>query len=210
MNYYNHHLGDYAAATAHLSWDEDMAYTRLIRAYYHHEKPIPLDIKEACRLVRATSPRQREAVASVLREFFDKREDGWHQARCDEEIAKYQDKSRKAKGSANARWKDKQTHTEGNANASANALRPQSEGNAPNNQYPIENIKEGADAPSDIVWKTGVRLEIPRSFLGKLCKNHGTERVAAAVVRCDEIRPADPKSYLASLLAGDDVLDTAR
>ena len=40
MNYYEHHLGDWAAATGHLTWDEDMAYTRLLRAYYHAERPI--------------------------------------------------------------------------------------------------------------------------------------------------------------------------
>lgn len=92
LNYYEHHLGDYAAATAHLSWDEDMAYTRLIRAYYHHEKPIPADLKEACRFARAQSPAQRKAVEAVLREFFVLLEDGWHQKRCDEEIEDYREK----------------------------------------------------------------------------------------------------------------------
>lgn len=86
MNYYEHHLGDYAAATGHLSWDEDMAYTRLIRAYYHHEKPIPADLKAACRLVRAATPAQRKAVESVLGEFFVLDPDGWRQKRCDAEI----------------------------------------------------------------------------------------------------------------------------
>lgn len=96
MNYYEHHLGDYAAATAHLSWDEDMAYTRLIRAYYHHEKPIPADLREACRLARATTPAQRRAVDTVLHEFFALHEDGWHQKRCDEEIERYQTKQPEA------------------------------------------------------------------------------------------------------------------
>ena len=89
MNYYEHHLGDYAAATAHLSWDEDMAYTRLIRAYYHHEKPIPADLKAACRLARAATPSQRKAVEDVLLEFFVLEDDGWHQKRCDSEIDAY-------------------------------------------------------------------------------------------------------------------------
>lgn len=96
MNYYEHHLGDYAAATAHLSWDEDMAYTRLIRAYYHHERPIPADLREACRLARATTPAQRRAVDTVLHEFFALHEDGWHQKRCDEEIERYQTKQPEA------------------------------------------------------------------------------------------------------------------
>ena len=41
MNYYRHHIGDYDANTAHLTWLEDMAYTRLMRLYYRREQPIP-------------------------------------------------------------------------------------------------------------------------------------------------------------------------
>lgn len=86
MNYYRHHLGDYDAATAHLSVIEDGAYSRLIRLYYRTEKPLPADIMQVCRLVRAQSKAEREAVDAMLREFFDLRQDGWHQERCDEEI----------------------------------------------------------------------------------------------------------------------------
>jgi uncharacterized protein YdaU (DUF1376 family) len=86
MNYYKHHIGDYAAATAHLSWDEDMAYRRLLSAYYQHEKPIPADMRAVYRLVRASSKAQREAVETVLNEFFVLEDDGWHQKRCDEEL----------------------------------------------------------------------------------------------------------------------------
>ncbi len=86
LNFYKHHLGDYAAATSHLSWDEDCAYRRLIDQYYKRETPIPVDVKEACRLVRAATPSQRRAVEAVLREFFRLNPDGWHQNRCNEEI----------------------------------------------------------------------------------------------------------------------------
>lgn len=93
MNFYKHHLGDYAIATAHLTWDEDMAYSRLIRMYYLHERPIPADMAQACRLVRATSPTQRKAVETVLHEFFRLEADGWHQSRCDKEIAEANQKA---------------------------------------------------------------------------------------------------------------------
>jgi uncharacterized protein YdaU (DUF1376 family) len=88
VNFYKHHLGDYDGHTAHLSWNEDMAYTRLLRAYYRREAPIPES--EAYRLVRAATAVQREAVDSVLAEFFAKGEGGWHNKRADEEIAAYQ------------------------------------------------------------------------------------------------------------------------
>lgn len=90
MNYYEHHIGDYDADTAHLSWLEDMAYTRLMRLYYRKEAPIPADIAQACRLVRAQSRDERRAVETVLNEFFVLADDGWHQARCDAEVSAYQ------------------------------------------------------------------------------------------------------------------------
>lgn len=86
MNFYKHHLGDYAAATSHLSWDEDCAYRRLIDQYYKREAPLPVDLKDVCRLARASTPAQRRAVDIVLREFFTLEDDGWHQKRCDSEI----------------------------------------------------------------------------------------------------------------------------
>jgi uncharacterized protein YdaU (DUF1376 family) len=134
MNYFEDHIGDYAAATAHLSWDEDMAYTRLIRAYYHAEKPIPKD--KAHRLARATTTAQRRAVDAVLDEFFVLESDGYHQKRCDEEIARFMDKQEKAKRSADARWNAHRAQSERNANASADAMRTHSEGNAPSLQSP--------------------------------------------------------------------------
>ena len=90
MNYYEHHLRDYDAATAHLSWDQDLAYARLLRWYYRKERPIPADVDEACRQVRAVTKPQRDAVQAVLQEFFELGEDGWHKDTCDEAIAKYQ------------------------------------------------------------------------------------------------------------------------
>lgn len=86
MNYYPHHIGDYAKDTSHLSWDEDMAYTRLLRAYYAREAAIPES--EAYRLARASSRAQKAAVDAVLREFFKLETDGWHNKRADEEIVR--------------------------------------------------------------------------------------------------------------------------
>ncbi|UPU47782.1 YdaU family protein [Xanthomonas translucens] len=104
MNYYEHHLGDYAQATAHLSFVEDAAYSRLLRKYYAEEKPLPADLRAVQRLVGARTDEEREAVQVVLEEFFLLEEDGWHNKRADSEIAKVQAKSKKAKKSAEARW----------------------------------------------------------------------------------------------------------
>lgn len=109
---------------------EDAAYRRLLDAYYIRERALPADVRECCKLARAQSKQERDAVAYVLREFFDLREDGHHQQRADSEIARFQDKQSKAKRSAEARWSKRGTHSEGNANASPNAMRTHSEGNA--------------------------------------------------------------------------------
>ena len=87
MNYVELHIGDYDKATAHLTACEDGMYGRLLRRYYDTEAPLPLDLKVLQRLVRARAKDEREAVETVLDEFFQKREDGWHHPRCDEEIA---------------------------------------------------------------------------------------------------------------------------
>ena len=69
MNYYPFHIGDYASATRHLSWEEDLAYRRLLDWCYTSEKPLPNDIAKVCRLVVATTDAQRVAVETVLSEF---------------------------------------------------------------------------------------------------------------------------------------------
>lgn len=88
MNFYKHHIGDYAQATAHLTFVEDAAYSRMLRKYYADERPLPADVKAVQRLVGARTREERAAVESVLREFFVLEEDGWHNKRADAEIRK--------------------------------------------------------------------------------------------------------------------------
>lgn len=100
VKYFEMHIGDYMRDTAHLSMVEDGAYKRLLFWYYANEKPIPADIKQACRFVSANSKQEREAVAAVLKDFFVLEEDGYHQARADKEISRFKDKQEKARKSA--------------------------------------------------------------------------------------------------------------
>ncbi len=146
MNYYPFHIGDYARATRHLSWDEDMAYRRLIDAYYTREEPIPSDSRQAYRLVMASNQEQRDAVDTVLSEFFVLTDRGWVNDRCEAEIIAASVKRKKASQSAHARWNNAgsdqkenanamQAQCERNANASKNAcerIENECEGNAPN------------------------------------------------------------------------------
>ena len=70
INYYEHHIGDYAAATAHLSLIEDAIYSRMLRRYYLQEVPLPADVSQVARLVGARGADEVEAVRVVLGEFF--------------------------------------------------------------------------------------------------------------------------------------------
>lgn len=89
MNYYERHLGDYARDTGHLSLLEHGVYTLLLDRYYATERPLPADLKAIYRLVRAREKVERAAVETVLEEFFELGDDGWHNRRCDQEITAY-------------------------------------------------------------------------------------------------------------------------
>lgn len=60
------------------------------------------------------------------------------------------------------------------------------------------------ESPKDYVWRVGVDLltsagegeRNARSFLGRLCKNHGDEAVREAVGRAVAVAPAEPKAWL--------------
>jgi uncharacterized protein YdaU (DUF1376 family) len=93
VNYYKRHIGDYAAATRHLSLLEHGVYGMLLDVYYTTEKPLPVDERAVFRLVGARSEDERQAVTTILGEFFTSAPDGFHQTRCDEEIAVKQEKS---------------------------------------------------------------------------------------------------------------------
>lgn len=141
LNYYERHIGDYLKDTAHLSLLEHGVYGRLLDVYYTRESAIPAAQVE--RLIGVRSKEEREALRNVLEEFFTADGDVLRHTRCDREIARYQEKQRKAAASASARWKKGAPHTDGNANAmrthterSADAMRTHCEGNAPSNQTP--------------------------------------------------------------------------
>lgn len=89
MNYFEHHIGDYDKNTAHLSACEDGIYHRMIRRYLDKEEPLIADVPKLERVLRARTKDERAAVAAVLDEFFELRDDGWHNKTCDEVLAAY-------------------------------------------------------------------------------------------------------------------------
>lgn len=162
MNYYKRHIGDYAAATRHLSLLEHGAYCMLLDVYYTTEKPLPAEERAVFRLVGARSDEEREAVKTILGEFFTSVPDGFHQPRCDEEIAIKQEKSAKNAAIGKLGGRPKETTDSvipENPQASA-TVRQESEtdsGNSPSrnpshkpiasNQHSLDESPDGLSAP---------------------------------------------------------------
>lgn len=89
MHHYPLHIGDYNRDTGHLSVTEHGVYRLLMDAYYVTERPLPVDHNALCRLVRAMTKPERDAVASVVRQFFTEVDGVLRHKRIDAEIAEY-------------------------------------------------------------------------------------------------------------------------
>lgn len=150
MHYYQFNIGDYHSHTMHLEPFEDLAYRRLLDWYYLHEKPVPLDIEDIAKNIRMRS--HNDCIAYVLRQFFVETKDGWIHHRCDAEIAKTGDKSRKASESARVRWTKQRD---------ANALRTDCESNATHNTLHITHntVVDSATDVAPTARKKGSRLD---------------------------------------------------
>lgn len=130
MFHYQFHVRDYLTKTRHLSLIEDLAYRRLLDTYYTEEGPLPSDAHRCARLV--AMPEHADAVELVLNEFFELHDDGWHNSRCDEEIAKFKGFADAGRRGAAKRWsKGEQTPPHGEANG---------EGNSPPNAGPMATV----------------------------------------------------------------------
>lgn len=141
MHYYTFHPKDYMSKANFLEPMEDLAYRRMLDYQYLNESPLPVDIDEIAMLINMRS--HSDSIAVVLRYFFELTEDGYVNDRAEKEIAKYQEKSEKARKSADARWKKKRSKAnkdKGSSDSDANALRTDSEGNA--NQEPLTKNQE--------------------------------------------------------------------
>lgn len=164
MHYYTFHPKDYMSKTNFLEPLQDLAYRRMLDYQYLNESPLPADIDEIAMLINMRS--HSDSIAVVLRYFFELTEDGYINDRAEQEIAKYQEKSEKARKSANARWKKKDSKAskdKASSDNDSNAMRTHSEGNANHkpitiNHKPLTNSNDDGEKvlniPFDVFWKT--------------------------------------------------------
>ena len=196
MNFYKHHLGDYARDTAHLSWMEDAAYTRLLRAYYLRERPIAQE--EVMRLVRAVTRREKEAVTLVLNEFFELREDGYRNARADKEIEQYQAQASTNRRIARERTVQRNVNGSSTNRAPSHKPEPRTISQEPEKSGKPAALRAEADPEKQEIWNTGKAMlgKEGASFLGKLVKDYGQKLVLQAIRDCKETQPVSPKEWL--------------
>lgn len=218
MNFYPHHIGDYRSHTAHLSNEEDLAYRRLLEMYYDSEAPIPDETQWLARRLRVGT----EVIATVLRDFFIRSDDGWRHPRCDREIAEYQalrernrengkkggrPKSLKTKGNnpvgsgSVANWMPVETHCKGNQEPLTI------------NQEPVISDADASGAvaagpvprtPKQEIWAIGRRVlrqggmkeSACGTFIGKLVKDYGEPIVLDAIRSAAFTQPASPVEYI--------------
>ena len=104
MKFWPRYVGDFKKKTAALSLLEKGVYTELLDYYYANEKPLPVEPARIMAIVGARTVAEHTAVGNVLNMFFTKNGVGWENERAKEEIAKWHEKSAKAKASVQVRW----------------------------------------------------------------------------------------------------------
>ncbi|WP_052469433.1 YdaU family protein [Pseudomonas massiliensis] len=154
MNYYSHNIGDYAQATSHLTLVEDAIYSRLLRRYYAEEQAIVNDLPQVCRWVGARSQEEKEAVATVLSEFFTLDSGAWHNKRAEQEIQAYRAKAEtnRVNGKKGGRPSGKPLETQSVISGLANETQQEPSRNP--NQEPITNNQEPEDQDQKICAAT--------------------------------------------------------
>ena len=102
--WYPHYPGDYGRDTAHLSLVQHGAYRLLLDHYYSTGSPLPSDVITLHRICRAFDQTERDAVDSVLAQFFDLRADGYHNSRADLELARRMEIRERLSNAGKKRW----------------------------------------------------------------------------------------------------------
>ncbi len=143
LHYFKFHISNWRAATSRLSLLEEAVYFRACCEYYDRERPLPPDLTLLALRLGLKTRAERNALEIILAEYFKLEVDGYHQKRCDAEIADYQSQVGSAKKAADARWK-KPCETHATASAThpsriADAMREPCADDANQNQNQNQN-----------------------------------------------------------------------
>jgi uncharacterized protein YdaU (DUF1376 family) len=106
MNYYTHHLGDYAKDTRHLSLVDHGVYRLLLDHVYATEAPLPDDFGAVCRICGAVSRTEKESVRRILDAYFPLHGGARFNKRASLEIEAYAKKVNKCRSAIAIRWQN--------------------------------------------------------------------------------------------------------
>jgi uncharacterized protein YdaU (DUF1376 family) len=151
MHYYQFNIGDYVSHTRHLSPIEDIAYRRLLDAYYLSERPLNSGVAVVARQIGLRDYEQE--VAIVLDEFFKLTEDGWISSRADKEIAHFHSKIEQASKAGKA-------SAERRSNARSTDVQPTNNHKPITNNHKPKNTNTVAppDGVTEMVWQDWLKL----------------------------------------------------
>lgn len=102
--WYAFYPDDYERDTSYLTLIQHGAYRRLLDIYYKTGVPISPIKADVFRALGAFTKNERNAIVYVLGKFFDRKRDGYHNKRADEEIRKTSELSQKRSVSASKRY----------------------------------------------------------------------------------------------------------
>lgn len=178
MNFYPFHIGDYAAHTRNLSLLEDLAYRRLLDAYYLAEHPFNGSTTDVAREIGMRD--QVAEVEYILGKFFELDGDVWRNKRADKEIERYREKleqaSRAGKASAERRLNARPTPVAKNLTLVVDSSNGRATNQEPRtkNQSPSLRSGETADKPQALPSRR--ELKTLEQFL-EICKAEGRKPV---------------------------------
>jgi uncharacterized protein YdaU (DUF1376 family) len=100
-------MATYRADTFMLTWEQDLAYRRMLDLAYETEKPLPKDRSELYALLRASTAAQKAAVEYVLKKYWrnaGRRASGFINQKASKELARFKQTQAKRVNAANQRW----------------------------------------------------------------------------------------------------------
>lgn len=167
MNFYNHHIGDYLKKTAHLSVTQHGAYFLLMQHFYATEAPLPTDKSSLYRIAKAETKPERNAVDSVIQQFWKKADGGLVNGRAQEEIAKASKARDAARENGRNGGRPKKTQPVSSENPSGSNI----ETHSVISQNPVGSRNETQTEPSPIK-PSGKALQPPTSNHQTYTQNH--------------------------------------
>ena len=163
------------------------AYFQLLGNIYMTHAPLPTDEKQLALICHAVAIEELEAMRFVLQNFFERREDGYHNTKADEELNKSNEISCKrviaGKKGADSRWQQDSKVMANATESMANAISGESQNDGHihiHTHKPLE--REGGDHEEEVLAIARLYPKIADPF--HLSRDH-VHHILGALARHD-------------------------